>query len=134
MTRRNAIFTLFAIWCIGSSLSIALVLAQTVVGRYGDEVLHAWAWLLSTILPTLTFMATMLVAFDDSTPTATVRLGLFAWASVISVAYLILVVFTLFLQPFATIDPIRLFAISQLWLAPSQALALLLVTVFFIEP
>jgi hypothetical protein len=133
MAHRHARFALFALWCVGSSVSLVIVLMQSMTGRYGNDVLHAWAWLLASVLPTLTFMATMLIALDESEHTARAKPGLFGWAFVLSTGYLLLVAVTLFAQPFIAMDPIQLFATSQLWLAPSQSLALVFVTVYFVK-
>ena len=51
----------------------------------------------------------------------------------VSVVYILLVLATILLQPFAAVGPIALLEMSNLWLGPIQGLAIGALGVFFVK-
>src|SRR5260370_39122668 len=92
--------TLLLIWLIGSIPAVTLLLART-FGPNADEIERVWAWLLPSVMPTLslvvgTYAAT---ALTESPKTKTVEVLFFRVAAGLSLAYLAVVVFAILLYP-----------------------------------
>jgi hypothetical protein len=128
---------LATLWFGVSAVLFLVVLMQSVFHHYGSQVEVAWSWFLPTLLPTLSLMVGVLVADakdkggrDRSVDSFTYRLGFG-----VSVFYLIIVMVTLLLQPFAAPagEAVDFLKTSNLWLAPLQGLASAALGAFFIR-
>lgn len=125
---------LATIWFVGCSLVFVLVLVQSILGKYGNEVERAWSWFLPTIIPTLSLIVGA-VTYEARRPqtTATVDRFFFRISMGFSLAYLLLVLVTLLLQPFSNMTPLELMDISNLWLGPVQGFVGIALGAFFVS-
>lgn len=125
------------IWFSGSGILFALLLLQTIFGKYGTEVKDAWGLMLPTFLPTLSLIIGVLVfdttRSDNSEETATVDRFFFHLSCFLSTAYLITVILTVLLSPFAQLSLLELMKLSNLWLAPFQGLVTASLGAFFVS-
>jgi cytochrome bd-type quinol oxidase subunit 2 len=114
---------LATVWLTGSAAIFALVLIQTVAGKYGGQTQRAWAWFLPTVVPTLSVILSAIAytatksSAEQSVEDRAYRLTL--W---LSVFYLVVVLSTLLLQPLSDLRPLEFMATSNLWLGPLQGL------------
>ena len=127
---------LAGVWAIGSALALALFLAQTWGGKYGDQTAKAWGWFVPTLLPTFSLIVGVIAGqarqVEDSTVTASsLAFRLSFW---LSVAYLALVMATPLMEPMVNEgDPLDFFNLSTLWLGPLQTLAGIALGAFFVS-
>ncbi|WP_446010736.1 hypothetical protein [Candidatus Electrothrix sp.] len=123
------------IWFSGSGFLFALLLLQTIFGKYGTEAKDAWGLLLPTFMPTLSLIIGTLVveakASDNSEETVTVDRFFFQLSRFLSVAYLSTVILTILLSPFSKLSLLELIKLSNLWLAPFQGLVTAALGAFF---
>ncbi|MFA6112553.1 MAG: hypothetical protein WC729_01125 [Sphingomonas sp.] len=63
MTREAALRLLFAIWLVMALTAAALLTAQTIADKYGDDDGLAWNWLLAQLAPTLSLL--LAAVFSD---------------------------------------------------------------------
>lgn len=127
---------LAVVWCVGGGLLFLLLLGQTILGHYGDKVKEAWAWLLPTIIPSLSMIVSGVVVsgpLGKKLETKTVDRFAFKLAFSISLFYLVTVSFTILLSPFSQIPPLELMKLSNLWLGPFQGLVGAALAVFFVS-
>jgi cytochrome c-type biogenesis protein CcmH/NrfF len=111
------------------------MILQTVFGHY-QKPQEAFNWLLPAVLPTLTLIVGVFIADvvgtggDSETEpdsfTYKLSLGM-------SIAYLLVVSFTILIEPFSDYDPEGLMKISNLWLSPLQGLVAATVGIFFVK-
>ena len=115
-----------------------LFILQSILGRYGERVEDAWAWLLPNILPTLSLIVGVLVmdAMAKSVERQTIDRFLANLAIWLSVLYLIAISLTVILSPwalvYAGVTPLDLMRTSQLWLGPFQGLVAASLGAFFV--
>lgn len=122
------------VWLIGGGIIFFLVLFQTLLGRYGSEPAQAWGWMLPTITPTLMLIVGVYVAeAGHQRDQRLVGRFLFRLSMGLSIAYLAVVLLTLLVQPISPIEPMQMFKISHLWLAPLQGLASASLGAFFVR-
>lgn len=129
---------LATVWLCGAGTTIFLLVLQSLLGRYEDKTQDAWGWLLPTIMPTLGLLVTVLgyTAFDPLFSRAVVRRTFFNLALWLSVLYLVLILLTILIQPFAAHDAskaIELMHTSNLWLGPFQGLVASALGVLFVS-
>jgi hypothetical protein len=115
------------IWLIGAGSILILLVVQSLLHVYGDLTQEAWGWFLPTMMPTLGMIITVLTytALDPISSDSVVRGAFVQIAVSLSVIYLILVLLTIVIQPFAArsaADRVGLMRISNLWLGPVQGL------------
>ncbi|HKQ47661.1 MAG TPA: hypothetical protein VJZ71_06310 [Phycisphaerae bacterium] len=123
------------VWFIGAAIISSVVIVQSILGRYGNKESEAIGWLLPTVMPTLSLMIAVFAAEALKPGRKGERVDSFMfWLNVaISVFYLSVVAATIFLSPFATIGPLALMKMSNLWLGPCQGLAAAGLGVFFVN-
>ena len=130
---------LASLWFSGAGLLIALVLAQTVFGKYGSRWNEAWQWLMPTIAPTSGIIIGVLVKDmrQKRAGSLTVDRFVFRLTMILSAAYLSSVALTILLSPFAELhagmNPLELMAASHSWLAPFQGLLTAAMGAFFVS-
>lgn len=115
---------LAGLWLAGSGLVGLMLVAQSLTGKYHDKVQEVWSWALPTILPVLSLILTVLGAgaLVQDSDKSQVKRGFFRIAYLLSVIYLLLVTATIVLEPFTSFESLALMKLSNLWLAPFQAL------------
>jgi FlaA1/EpsC-like NDP-sugar epimerase len=124
ITLDSARSRLATVWLTGSAIITAIVVCQSLLGRFGDKTQEAWAWLLPNIMPTLTMIVTVLgyTAMDQQASRFVVRKTFLRFSISLSTIYLMLVLLTILMQPFASGDPLQSMRVSNLWLGPFQGL------------
>jgi hypothetical protein len=136
--------TLALIWFAGAAPLFLVLLIQTFSGHYGDRFQDAWGWLLPSVLPTLSLMVATFVKDSDRTAEGSVGQFIYRLTVVLSVAYLITVMATIFESPFAgtTVTPdgkqmamtdLQLMQMSHIWLGPFQGLVTAALGAFFVD-
>jgi hypothetical protein len=128
---------LATLWFGAFAILFLIVLVQSSFGHYGAQLEDAWGWFLPTLLPTLSLMVGVLVV-DVKTGSSRGRSAepfAFRLAFGVSMFYLIIVLATLLLQPFAAPagEAVKYLKVSNLWLAPIQGLATAALGAFFIK-
>jgi hypothetical protein len=126
---------LTAVWLVGSGIILALVILQSLLGKYGDETQEAWGWLLPTLMPLLGMIISVLgySALDARVSRFRARKSFYRIALWLSVVYLALVLLTILIQPEVGTDPIALMHTANLWLGPLQGLAASALGVLFVS-
>jgi hypothetical protein len=129
------------IWFPVSALFMLLLIAQSILGAYGDEVQRVWGWALPNFLPTVALMVSVfaseaLLPSSDRAPS--VRRNFFRLSFALSVFYLLVLLIPVLLQPFvAASDPdlvdkrIQLLETSNIWLGPLQGIVVTALGVLF---
>ena len=125
--------TLALIWFVGAAPLFCVLLVQSISGHYGDKVEDAWGWLLPSVLPTLSLMVAAFVKDSDRSAAGTVDQFIYRLTVVLSVAYLVTVMSTIFASPFAAMTDLQLMRLSHLWLAPFQGLVTAALGAFFVD-
>lgn len=124
------------VWVVGSAVALALFLAQTLGGKYGDETTKAWGWFIPTLLPTLSLIAGVIAgqARQPEDPDVTVSSLAYRLSLWFSSAYIALVVATPLMEPVAGEgSPLEFFNLSALWLGPVQTLTGIALGAFFVS-
>lgn len=113
------------IWFWGSSLPFMILTVQSILGKYGENVQAAFSWFIPTVFPTLTLMISVIgAAALKPKEDRIIRTNFLKITVGISIAYLIVLSLVIFLQPFSKYeDPIKLFSISNFFIAPLQGIA-----------
>ena len=119
------------LWISGAAAIGALLLAQTVLGKYGGQTEKAWSWFAPTVFPTLTIIVTAWFGTAASAREQMVEPRHYQMAFGLSLVYLVVVAGTLLVQPFSAWTPMELLAMSHAWLGPTQGLAGIGVGKFF---
>lgn len=112
-----------------------MMMLQTILGHYGDKASEAWAWLLPTIIPTLSLIIGTFVAdtLGKSIQINIVDRFLYRLTSALSLAYLITVSLTILLSPFSIAAPLEIMKMSSFWLGPLQGLVGTAIGIFFVS-
>jgi hypothetical protein len=131
MTVADAQGRLAMLWIAGAAGVGALLLTQTVLGKYGGQTDKAWSWFAPTVFPMLTIIVTAWFGTEAAARQQTVEPRHFQMAFGLSLVYLATVAGTLLVQPFSPWTPMELLALSHGWLGPTQGLAGIGVGKFF---
>jgi hypothetical protein len=123
MTVAEAQGRLASLWIVGAAAIGALLLAQTILGKYGGQTERAWSWFAPTVFPMLTIIVTAWFGTGAAAREQTVEPRHFQMAFGLSLVYLGVVAGTLLVQPFSAWTPMELLAMSHAWLGPTQGLA-----------
>ena len=120
------------IWMAASAVLFALLILQSLLGKYGDQTSKAWAWFLPLVLPTLTLIVSAVAYSAKQSPTTdTVDPFAYRLSQWLSVFYLLLVAVVPLTQPITGVAPLELMARSSLWLGPVQGVVGIAVGIFF---
>jgi hypothetical protein len=122
------------LWLAGAGAAFLLVLAQTIGGKYGEESGKAWAWLVPTVVPTVSLIVGVIIAQGRQPETGiTVSRMAYNLSWWLSVIYLSLVFLTPLLEPLTdTQNPLDFLAASAAWLGPVQGLVGIALGGFFV--
>jgi cytochrome bd-type quinol oxidase subunit 2 len=121
------------IWLGGAGVSFAILLAQTMWRKFGDQYDRAWSWFLPTVLPVLTLIVSSLVYQARTNETATVDRRMYQISAAFSVFYLSLVLGVLLSTAFPGVLPLDRMTQAQLWLSPVHALTASALGAFFVS-
>lgn len=113
---------LAAQWLIGAGIIFLFLILQSVFGKYHDKAQQVWSWALPSLMPTLTLIISVLGAnaLEPQDEGGYVRKSFYHLAMWLSTAYLVLILFTILIEPFTTFDSAQLLNLSNLWLGPFQ--------------
>jgi hypothetical protein len=120
----TARWRLSILWFIWAFVIFAVVVLQSIFGRYGEQVQEAWSWFIPTVVPTLSLMIGVIgeAAMQNQKDVRSVKRNFFKLAFWISAGYLLILSLTILLQPFAPVGAIELYVRSNYWLAPMQGI------------
>jgi hypothetical protein len=124
---------LASIWIVGSLCLFAVIIAQSLGGKFGSQVEVVWSWFLPTVMPSLSLVVGVLVA-DASGKEAllrTVDRFVLRVAESLSIFYLLLVAATFLAQPLTQVPALDLMKRSNLWLGPFQGVVAAALGIFF---
>jgi hypothetical protein len=126
---------LAGLWLTGAGLILVIVVVQSLLGHYGNDAQEALGWLLPTLMPTVSMIATVLTytALEPKVLDAVVRKAFFNIALYLSGFYLFLILLTIAIQPFAPSGPLQLMRLSNLWLGPVQGVVASALGVLFVS-
>jgi hypothetical protein len=121
------------LWLGSSGFLIALLMLQSLLGRWGADVPRAWDWLLPSVLPTMMLIVGVLVVElrAGKAQDETVDPFLYRLAASLSLFHLGAVGLTLVMA--AVRDDLGLLQTSRLWLAATQGLASAALGAFFVS-
>jgi hypothetical protein len=111
------------IWFTGAGLCFALVMFQSITGRFEGVGQEIWAWFTPTVVPTLGLIIGVLAstALEDYSG-RTVKRFFYHAAVGLSLAYLIILLLTMLLEPIAGTHNMDYYHFSNYWLTPVQGL------------
>lgn len=126
---------LATVWFVLGGMVFLLLVIQTVMGAYGQRATDAWGWFLPNVMPTLSLIVGVLVLdqMGGGVKTRTADPFLYRLALGLSCAYLLLILLSILVQPFAPLPPLELMQQSNLWLGPLQGLVAGALGAFFIK-
>lgn len=129
----RARWRLAVLWFSLSGLVTLTLIVQSAAGKYSDVVQEVWSWALPTIMPTLSLILAVLGAnaLQPDGPGTRVRKAFYSLALVLSLAYLLLVLLTITLDPLTPYDSLELMNLSNLWLGPLQGVVASSIAVLF---
>ena len=124
---------LVSLWFGGAGLIFLILVIQSIAGKYEGEASDVWGWALPGIMPTLSLILAVLGtgALKTSSKQVWVRSTFLSIAFWLSAGYLALILITILAEPLTKYDPIALYKLSSLWLAPLQGLVTASVGVVF---
>jgi hypothetical protein len=129
----EARWELARIWFWGSGALFAIVVVQSILGKYEDSLQDVWSWFVPNVLPTLSLMLGVIgaSALAEDADKRRVKRPFFGFAKGLSVAYLGVLAATIVLEPFSATPGIKLYTLSNYWLGPLQGLAAAAIGVVF---
>ncbi|QDU09436.1 hypothetical protein [Gimesia aquarii] len=112
------------IWFFWGGMLFTIIVVQSIFGRYGEQVKEAWSWFIPTIIPTLSLMmgvlgAEAMLSGDD---VRNVKKNFYIITWWLSFGYLLILSITILLEPFAPMNVIELYLLSNFWLSPLQGI------------
>ena len=111
------------VWFAGGGICFALMILQSIVGRFTGVAQEMWAWFTPTVVPTLSLIIGVLASTASEDDSGRTVKKFFYHASVgISIAYLIILLLTMLLEPLAGTSNMTYFKFSNFWLSPMQGL------------
>ena len=135
ISRDKAKKYLAVLWFISAAVLFILLYLQTILGHYEQNIDKVWGWFLPNILPTLSLIVGVIVtdALAQTIKTEKIDRFVFLLAFGLSITYLIVVLFTIVLQPMSPLPPLDLMSLANLWLGPFQGLVSASLGAFFIQ-
>jgi hypothetical protein len=130
------------VWFCGAGLIFLLLAVQSLAGLYQDRLQGVWGWALPNFIPTLSLMLGVFAAsalqHNTEDDQLEVRTGFYRLSISLSVFYLLMLLLTILIQPFAAAwraDPAisngQALETSNLWLGPLQGLVVAALGVLF---
>lgn len=110
MTRQKAVQQLFHFWLGGATLCGAIVLFQSITGKYGDDEALAFSWYLAVVTAPTTLLAAAAFAEPKASwSNAIANRFKFGVALLSSIALLGLALGALLIEPLVEASPYRIF-------------------------
>jgi hypothetical protein len=121
------------IWFPGSFIPFIILVTQSILGKYGDSVQKVWAWFVPAVGPTLALILGVMgaLALTTNQDNKSVKVFFFKLSVGLSIAYLLVLTFTILLEPFSPLRGIDLYTMANFYLAPIQSLSVAAITVLF---
>jgi hypothetical protein len=112
------------LWLIMSGCIAAILIGQSIAGRFGDELSDIWGWALPNLVPTVALMLGIMgaEAVRPSADPVPVSASFSAWAFWLSAFYLANILVLILAEPLTPFEPLELLKMSNLWLGPVQGL------------
>lgn len=118
-------------WLAGAGALFVVVMAQSLMGRYGESMQDAWGWFLPNIMPTLSLIVGVLAV--SAKETQAVDAFVFRLAYWLSVFYLLTLATAILVSPLVSQDPLPAMKSANIWLGPLQGLASAALGRFFVK-
>jgi len=127
---RNRLAT---VWLAGSGAVFLVLMVQSILGKYDQQLQEVWSWFVPTVLPTLALMIGVIgaAALSETNDQREVKSWFFRLTFGLSIFYLVVLAATILLEPFSKTPGIQLFTLSNYWLSPLQGLAVAAIGVLF---
>ncbi|MEY4902255.1 MAG: hypothetical protein RLZZ292_70 [Bacteroidota bacterium] len=106
-------------WLIGVLPTLLIVVGQTISGKYEGQSDGAWAWFLVNTVPSIALLT--YVFFNKKNLILDKKYSILIW---LSVFYVLILLFSLLSQPFASASALEILHQSEYWLGPIQLLFL----------
>src|ERR1035437_2594491 len=89
------------LWLLGSLTTGSILVLQSLLGKYGQNVQEVWGWVLPSVMPTLGMVLAVLgyTALDRTLLQSVVRRTFYDIAWWLSLVYLALLALTVLIQP-----------------------------------
>lgn len=111
------------IWFCGSGLAGLVLVLLSILRGQADVARETWSWFLPLVLPTLGLILGVLgAAALTSQREAYVRRSYFDLAKYLSLAYFILMLLVIFMEPLSPLKGTALYGVSNYWMGPFQGL------------
>ncbi len=125
--------SLAVVWFSGGGLAFLIVVVQSILGHYGDDLQAVWNWFLPYSVPTLALMIGVFGAnaLRDENDPRNVKAFFFRLSRWLSIFYLAILLLTILLEPVSSNKGMDLFKQSVYFLAPLQSLVVAAITVLF---
>jgi hypothetical protein len=130
---------LAGVWFIGAGISCAILVIQSLLGKYHESVHDIWGWFVTTVAPTLGLILgvigarALIPAAGQTGSEQPVNHSFLSVAFWLSLSYLALLLITILFEPFSP-EPfkgLKLYNLANYWLGPIQGLVVAAVTVLF---
>jgi hypothetical protein len=124
------------LWFMWFAFLLLIMVVQTVLGNYLDDVDAVWKWFLPTIWPTLALMLGAWFAGVSGEEAEGKVIDRFVYAAAfgLSALYLLLVTISIFGQVIARgLTPLQLMELSNTWLGPLQGVVAGSIAFFFLK-
>lgn len=136
LTLHRAKWIMAMLWIVTFAVLLLLLSLQSLFGHYAPRTQDAWNWFLPAVVPTVSLIAGVLVidfqtGREREDTAKFITTPLFAMAFWLSVFYLVLVAFSIVLQPLLRMPPMEVMQLSNLWLVPMQSLTVGVLAAFF---
>lgn len=125
---------LATLWFSLAGLMFVILVAQSFLGGLGAKPVDAWGWFLANTVPTVSLIATNLVADADPANAADPEVDPFYYrlSFWVSAFYLLTVLAVILLWRLSSYEePTQLMAFSSVFVGPLQAVAVSIIAIFF---
>ncbi|MEQ1511169.1 MAG: hypothetical protein ABL934_00645 [Lysobacteraceae bacterium] len=111
------------IWFSGAGVAGLVLAVLSILRGQADVARDTWSWFLPLVLPTLGLIIGVLGAAALTTQKETyVRRSYYELAKYLSLAYFLLMLLVIFMEPLSPLKGTALYGVSNYWMSPFQAL------------
>ncbi|MFT7559501.1 MAG: putative membrane protein [Flavobacteriales bacterium] len=120
------------LWYIYAGILMALLIAQTLGGKYSDQD-KIWQWFLASVMPTLSLISGGIITLvmNKDKHRITIDRFFYRMAWWVSFVYLSLLLLTLSVENLTSLTADELQDVSSLWLIPVQGIVAVFLGIFF---